>query len=164
MSRLDKEMMGITRKGYFDGLHNIPKKERAEYGAGSDLPKKESGPTIPKKKQLNMRLAVTFQKRNFLLRKFLMADISDHGPKITKKGNFDGWYKYLKNHFGIKFPCLVILIAYISNDETHNYQKRKFLMGGITVSKPFQNKISFFGNLMDYISNNGTHNCQKRKF
>ena len=33
-----------------------------------------------------------------------MADISDHGPTITKKGNFDGWYKYLKKHFGIKFP------------------------------------------------------------
>ena len=27
--RLDKEGMGITKKGNFDGLHNIPKKERA---------------------------------------------------------------------------------------------------------------------------------------
>ena len=64
-----------------------------------------------------------------------MADISDHGPTITKKGNFDGWYKYLKNYFGINFPFLVILMAYISNDGTHNYQKRKILMGGITVPK-----------------------------
>ena len=82
-----------------------------------------------------MRLAVTFQKRNFFFRKFFMADISDHRPTITKKGNFDGWYKYLKNYFGIKFPFLVILMAYISDSGTHNYQKRKFLMGGITDPK-----------------------------
>ena len=90
---------------------------------------------FPKRKELNMRLAVTFQKRNFFFRKFLMADVSNYGPTITKKGNFDGWYKYLKNHFEIKFPFLVILMAYISNDGTHNCQKRKFLMGGITVPK-----------------------------
>ena len=29
MIRLDKGTMGITKKGKFDGLHNIPKKERA---------------------------------------------------------------------------------------------------------------------------------------
>ena len=29
MSRLDKEVMGITKKGNFDELHHIPKKERA---------------------------------------------------------------------------------------------------------------------------------------
>ena len=46
MIRLDKAVMGITKKGNFDGLHNIPKKE-----------------------ELNMRLAVTFQKRKFLKRK-----------------------------------------------------------------------------------------------
>ena len=27
--RLDKGVMGITKKGYFDGLYNIPKKKRA---------------------------------------------------------------------------------------------------------------------------------------
>ena len=62
-----------------------------------------------------MRLAVTFQERNFLFEKFLMADISNHGPTIIKKDNFDGWYKYLKNHFGIKFPFLVNLVNYISD-------------------------------------------------
>ena len=29
MIRLDKEVMGITKKRNFDGLHNISKKERA---------------------------------------------------------------------------------------------------------------------------------------
>ena len=29
MGRLDKGVMGTTKKGNFDGLHNIPKKERA---------------------------------------------------------------------------------------------------------------------------------------
>ena len=29
MIRLDKEVMEITKKGNFDGLHNIPKKEIA---------------------------------------------------------------------------------------------------------------------------------------
>ena len=29
MIRLYKGVMGITKKGNFDGLHNIPKKERA---------------------------------------------------------------------------------------------------------------------------------------
>ena len=50
-----------------------------------------------------------------------MADVSDHGPTTTKKGNFDGWYKYLKNHFKINFPLLVSLMAYISDSGTHNY-------------------------------------------
>ena len=36
VGRLDKGVMGITKKGNFDGLHNIPKKE--------------SGPTIQKRK------------------------------------------------------------------------------------------------------------------
>ena len=40
MIRLDKGVMGITKKGNSDGLHNISKRE-----------------------ELNMRLAVTFQKR-----------------------------------------------------------------------------------------------------
>ena len=73
-----------------------------------------------------------------------MADVSDHGPTITKKGNFDGWYKYFKNHFGIKFPFLVILMAYISDSGTHNYQKRKFLMGGITNPKTILEQIFLF--------------------
>ena len=47
-----------------------------------------------------------------------MADVSDHGPTITKKGNFDGWYKYLKNHFEIKFPFLVILMGGITDPKT----------------------------------------------
>ena len=64
-----------------------------------------------------------------------MANVSNHRPTITKKGNFDGWYKYLKNHFGIKFPFLVILMAHIRNSGTHNYQKWKILMGGITDPK-----------------------------
>ena len=64
-----------------------------------------------------------------------MADVSDYGPTVTKKSNFDGWYKYLKNHFGINFPFVVILMAYISDSGTHNYQKRIFLMGGITDPK-----------------------------
>jgi len=34
--------------------------------------------------------------------------------KISKKGNFDGLHKWLKNHFGIEFPFLEILMAYIS--------------------------------------------------
>ena len=92
-----------------------------------------------------MRLAVTFQKRNFLFKKFLMVDVSDHGSTITKKGNFDGWYKYLKNYFGIKLPFLVILIAYISNSGTHNYQKKKFLMGGITDLKTILKQNFLFG-------------------
>ena len=29
MIRLDKGVMGITKKGNFDGLYNIPKNERA---------------------------------------------------------------------------------------------------------------------------------------
>ena len=56
---------------------------------------------FPKRKELNMELAVTFQKRNFFFRKFLMADISDHGPTITKKENFDGQHNHFNNHFGI---------------------------------------------------------------
>ena len=52
-----------------------------------------------------------------------MADIGDYRPTTTKKGNFDGWYIYLKNYFKRKFPFLVILMAYINNDGTHNYQK-----------------------------------------
>ena len=52
-----------------------------------------------------------------------MANIGDYGPTTTKKGNFDGWYNYLKNYLKIKFPFLVILMAYINNDGTHNYQK-----------------------------------------
>ena len=56
-------------------------------------------------------------------------------PQLPKKGNFDGWYKYLKNHFKINFPLLVSLMAYISDSGTHNYQKRKFSMGGITDPK-----------------------------
>ena len=45
---------------------------------------------------------------------------------VTKKGNFDGLHNHLKNHFGIKFPLLVILMYYIINHWTHNYQKEKF--------------------------------------
>ena len=41
MIRLDKGVMGITKKGNFDGLHNIPKKEGAQYGAGGDFLKKK---------------------------------------------------------------------------------------------------------------------------
>ena len=67
---------------------------------------------------------MTLQKRNFLFRTILMADIGDYGPTTTKKGNFDSWYNYLKKYFKIKFPFLVILMAYINNDGTHNYQKR----------------------------------------
>ena len=33
------------------------------------------------------------------------------GPTIAKKGNFDGLHNYLKNHFGTKFPVLVILMG-----------------------------------------------------
>ena len=73
-----------------------------------------------------------------------MADVSNHGSTITKKGNFDGWYKYLKTHFGINFPFLVILMAYISDSGTHNYQKRKFLIGGITGLKTILEQIFLF--------------------
>ena len=89
---------------------------------------------FPKRKELNMGLTVTFQKWNFLKRKFLMANISDHGPTVTKKAIFMA-NRYLKNHFGIKLPFLEILMTDISDDGAPNYQKRKFLMGGITVSK-----------------------------
>ena len=56
-------------------------------------------------------------------------------PQLPKKEIFDGWYNCSKNHFGTKFPFLAILMAYISDDGTHNYQKRKFLMASITVPK-----------------------------
>ena len=46
--------------------------------------------TFQKRKELNMGLVVTFHKRCFFFRKFLMADISNYGPTITKKSNFDG--------------------------------------------------------------------------
>ena len=46
---------------------------------------------------------------------------------------------------------------YISNDETHNYQKRKFYS-----KNHFKTKFLFFSNLMDYESNDGTQNCQKK--
>ncbi len=49
----------------------------------------------------------TILEYNFLFRKFLMAYISK-SCDISKKGNFDGWYKWFKNHFGIKLPFLVI--------------------------------------------------------
>ena len=75
-----------------------------------------------------------------------MADISNHRPTITKKGNFDSWYNYPKNHFGIKFLFLVILMAYIGNDRTHNYQKRKYLMAGIIVPKTILTQNFLFGN------------------
>ena len=35
-------------------------------------------------------------------------------PTIAKKGNFDGLHYHLKNHFGTKFPSLVILMASIT--------------------------------------------------
>ena len=73
-----------------------------------------------------------------------MADIGDYGPTTTKKGNFDSWHNYLKNYFKIKFPFLVILMAYINNDGIHNYQKKKYLMAGITVPKTILTQIFHF--------------------
>ena len=107
-----------------------------------------------------------------------MADISDNGLTITKKGNFNGWYICFKNHSKIKIPFLVILIAYISDDKTHNY-KKKNLMACITISKiilkqnflfsNFDGQYNYFDNhfgikflflvtLIDYINIDGTHN------
>ena len=45
-----------------------------------------------------------------------MAYISNCGPTITKKGNFDQHHRI---YAGIKLPKTEILMAYISNDETH---------------------------------------------
>ena len=69
-----------------------------------------------------------------------------------------------KTHFRIKFPFLVILMAYISNDGTHNYQKRKILMADNYFKNYFETKFPFFGTLIDCINIDETHNCQKRKF
>ena len=48
------------------------------------------------------------------------------GLIIAKKENFNGLHNYLKNHFKIKIPFLVILMNYIINHWTHNYQKGIF--------------------------------------
>ena len=58
-----------------------------------------------------------------------MADISNYRPTITKKG------KVSQKLFWNKFFLLVILMVYMSNDGTHNYLKRNFLIVSITILK-----------------------------
>ena len=74
------------------------------------------------------------------------------GPTIAKKGNFDGLHYHLKNHFGTKFPSLVILMGPTITkkgnfDGQHNYFNNHF---GIDK----KNLVT----LMDYINIDGTHN------
>jgi hypothetical protein len=47
-------------------------------------------------------------------REGLIAYISNQGTHITKKGNFDGLHKQLKNHFGIKITKKGNLMDYVS--------------------------------------------------
>ena len=39
---------------------------------------------------------------------------------VSKKGSFDGWYKWSKNLFGVKFPFLVVA------KKGNTFQKKKF--------------------------------------
>ena len=70
-----------------------------------------------------------------------MAYISNCGPTITKKENFDDEHKYLKNCFGIIFPFLVIVGPYwqlwvhFDNFDGPTNAKKEILMAGIIVSK-----------------------------
>ena len=102
-------------------------------------------------------------------------------PHLLKKAILMTSISISKTHFRINFPFLVILMAYISNDGTHNYQKRKILMAGITVPKTILKQIFLFRyfdrlykywwdpqlpkkeNLINYIIDCWTQNYQKRK-
>ena len=74
------------------------------------------------------------------------------GPTIAKKGNFDGLHNYLKNHFGTKFPFLVILM------EPTITKKRNFDGQHNNFDNHFEINKKNLVTLMDYININGTHN------
>jgi hypothetical protein len=59
--------------------------------------------------------------------------------KISKKGNFDGWYKWSKNHFGKIFPKKEIPV---------DPQSKKGNFDGLhkLPNFHFKSEISFFGN------------------
>ena len=64
-------------------------------------------------------------------------------PQLPKKASLMTSISIL-DHFGTNFPFLVILIAYMSDDGTHKYQKRKYLIAGITVPKTILTQNFFF--------------------
>ena len=80
VGRVDKEMMGITKKENLMDYVIFPKRKELNMRLVVTFQKRKflkrkflnrtCGPTIQKRKELNIGLAVTFQKRYFHFRKF----------------------------------------------------------------------------------------------
>ena len=93
------------------------------------------------------------------------------GPAITKKGNFDGKHKDLKNCFGIIFlflvivgPCWQLWVHFDNFDGPTNAKKGNFDGWYNCFKNHFKIIFPFLVVVGPLQLSKWTHNCQKRKF